>query len=205
MKRRTENMKKVWVILLAALMLFALAACGSEAETDLSDQVITRTDEEDGSADASAEADAETEEPEGDVETSVDAVTADVFSFETDGVALTPGTALDLTALPDAASVYTVESCAVEGMDNVYTYDTFEVTAYDDGSGEVIYSIYLTDPNVTTAEGLALGDDLSRVTELYGSDYAENDTAVVYTRGDTQLSIILQDEVVISIEYLLVL
>ncbi|MCD8375982.1 MAG: hypothetical protein LUD69_03485 [Oscillospiraceae bacterium] len=195
------TMKKVLIFLLTVLLLLGLTACGSGEEADLSNQVITRTDKEESSAGT----DSETEETEdSDVETSADAA-ADAFSFEIDGVTLTPGAALDLTVLPDASSVYTVESCAVEGTDNVYTYDAFEVTAYDDGSGEVIYSIYLTDPNITTAEGLALGDDLNRVTELYGSDYAENDTAVVYTKGDTQLSIILQDEVVISIEYLLVL
>ncbi len=118
---------------------------------------------------------------------------------------LTPGEAFDASALPDADDVYTVPSCAVEGSDNVYNYTTFEVTAYDAGDGEVTYSIYLIDPNITTPEGLALGDGVDKVTELYGDGYEQDGTAMIYTRGETKLSIILQDDVVVSIEYLLIL
>ncbi len=128
-----------------------------------------------------------------------------MFYFETDGVTIIPGTALDLSVLPDANDTYTVPSCAIDGTDNVYMYDTFELTAYDEGNGEIIYSIYLTDANITTPEGLALGDDASRVTELYGEDYEESGTSITYTKGNTELIIILQNDVVVSIEYMVIL
>ena len=56
-------------------------------------------------------------------------------------------------------------------------------------------------PNYTAEEGLYVGDDLARVTELYGSDYTENDTELTFTKGNTTLNLILDGETVISIEY----
>ncbi|MCD7859465.1 MAG: hypothetical protein LUH51_04750 [Firmicutes bacterium] len=191
-------MKKMFTIL-TALLLLSLAACGEQSDP-ADEQVITR-------ASSAQEESAEASEPtlsEQAEENNV-SLAAAAFSFEAEGVTLTPGEAFDSSALPEPVSTYTVPSCAVDGSDNVYTYETFELTAFDDGSGETIYSIYLLDPNVTTPEGLALGDTLARVTELYGEDYALDGTALTYTLGDTQLVIILQDESVISIEYLLVL
>ena len=43
--------------------------------------------------------------------------------------------------------------------------------------------------------------ELSKVLQLYGEEYTEEGTAYVYTRGETMLYIIAQDDVVISIEY----
>ena len=50
-----------------------------------------------------------------------------------------------------------------------------------------------------------LGDEYSRVTELYGENYEQNGTAYIYQYGDTQLHILVQNEAVISIEYKLLM
>ncbi len=201
-------MKKLLTITLSAALMISLAACGSSTEsTDLSDQVITRsTDTEETESEEETVEEAvldEAVEEEAEEANTVDE--SEPFYFEYEGVVIMPGEAFDASALPAADSLYTVASCAIEGDDNVYNYTTFEVTAFDDGSGEVVYSVYFIDPNITTPQGLALGDSLSLVEELYGTNYVEDGTAIVYTREDTQLSIILQDEIVVSIEYLLVL
>ena len=184
-------MKKLIAILLAMMLVLSLAACGAEEESN-EDLVITRAPE--------AEA---TEAPaEGGEE--APAVDEGMFTFVFDGVELIPGAAFDPAALCEAASVYEVPSCAIEGTDNVYNYETFEITAYDDGTGEVIYSIYFLDPSLTTTEGLALGDDAAKVTELYGENYVEEGTAYVYTRTDSQLFVIVENGSVVSIEYRMV-
>ena len=178
-------MKKLIAVLALLVLVFALAACGSEAEQN-ADLVITRATEETQIAEAeNVQADAVREE----------------FCFIAEGVELIPGADFDPTVLPEAASLYTVPSCAIEGTDNVYNYETFEITAYDDGTGEVIYSIYIIDPNITTPEGLALGDGLDRVLELYGDDYQMNGAAYDFYGTETMLSIIIQNEAVASIEY----
>jgi len=126
------------------------------------------------------------------------------FGFTLSGVELVPGTAYPADKLPEPASVSTIPSCAIEGTDNVYNFTTVEVTAFQDSSGEVIYSIYILDANTSTAEGLYLGDPLSRATELYGADYQRNGTQVTYKKGSTLLVLLLQNECVTSIEYRMV-
>lgn len=184
-------MKKLTAILLALVLVLSLAACGAE-ENPNEDLVITRAPEAEG-----------TEAP---AEGGEEAPAADegMFTFQFEGVELIPGAAFDPAALRDATSVYEVPSCAIEGTDNVYNYDTFEITAYDDGTGEVIYSIYFLDSSLTTTEGLALGDDEAKVTELYGEDYEVDGTAYVYTRTDSQLFVIVENGSVVSIEYRMV-
>lgn len=170
-------MKKLIALLLAVLMIATLAACEKPAPTDPQDTTPPASgpnNKEDG------------------------------FHFTYEGVELVPGAPFDPSALPEAESVFTVPSCAIEGTDNVYSYPALELTAYNDGSGEVIYSIYLTDADTPTEEGLYVGDELARVTELYGTDYTKNGDELSYTKGSTCLCLILNEETVVSIEYRMV-
>lgn len=187
-------MKKLIAILLSSLMLLSLTACGEGESNTQTDPVQTQP------TDSQSVENETTEQTEPSEETTPVEVTG--FGLTYLGVLLTPGQVFDAAALPEANSVYTVPSCAIEGMDNVYCYDGIEVTAFNDGTQEIIYSIWLSDPNLTTDEGLTFGDDTAKLTELYGEDRMENGTALVYTRGDTQLSLIMQDGTVIDIQYL---
>lgn len=181
-------MKKLIALLLALLLVAALTACGGQSpDVAPTTQPTTAKPVDDEPAPSATEPSAE-----------------EYFSFTYEGVELIPGAAFDPAVLPEADSVFEVPSCAIEGTDNVYSYPTFELTAYNDGTGEVIYSIYLLDADTPTAEGLYVGDDLARVTELYGSDYIENDTELTFTKGATTLSLLLDGETVISIEYRMV-
>ena len=180
-------MKKLIVMLTLMALVVTLAACGAEAEGN-EDLVITRGTE------AAEAAPAETQAAE-------EGTAAKEYGFVAEGVELIPGADFDPAVLPEAASVYTVPSCAIEGTDNVYNYETFEVTAFDYGAGELIYSIYLIDPNLTTPEGLALGDTLERMLELYGDSYERAGSAYEYRGEKSMLSIIVQNDVVNSIEY----
>ena len=179
-------MRKLIAMLALLVLAFALVACGADAEVN-EDLVITRGTE-------ATEVAQETQEAE-------EVAPVKVYSFIAEGVELIPGAAFDPEVLPEAASVYTVPSCAIEGTDNVYNYETFEITAYNDGTGEVIYSIYIIDPNITTPEGLALGDGLDRVVEIYGDSYVVSGTAYDYSSKGTMLSIIVQGDTVASVEY----
>ena len=179
-------MKKLTLWLVALAMMLSLCACGNAQ--DAGEQMITRSTEA-------------ATVPDHTVEEAGDAVQAEFADFQYDGKVLNVGEAFDPAVLPKANSVYQVPSCAIEGTDNVYSYDSFEITAYDDGTGEVIYSIYFKEPDVQTPEGLTLSDGLDKVLALYGEDYEQVGTAYNYYCGDTMLSILVQDDVVISIEY----
>lgn len=174
-------MKKIIALLLAVLLLAGLTACGTETPDP------TAPSGEEPTTPTQPQA-TEPAQEEG-------------FYFTYEGVELVIGAAFDPARLPEADSVFEVPSCAIEGTDNVYSYPTFELTAYNDGTGEVIYSIYLLDANTPTMEGLYVGDDLTRVTELYGTGYIQNDTELTFTKGDTTLNLLMDGETVISIEY----
>lgn len=180
-------MKKLLALLLAVLVAAALAACApQQSNSDPATSTAPKpVDDETGP-------------------TVTQSAAEEYFSFTYEGVELIPGADFDPTVLPEADSVFEVPSCAIEGTDNVYSYPPFELTAYNDGTGEVIYSIYLLDADTCTAEGLYVGDDLARVTELYGTDYAENDTELTFTKGSTTLNLLMDGETVISIEYRMV-
>jgi hypothetical protein len=185
-------MKKYLLLLLFPLMLTALVACSEKTPSVVPSSPT--------SGQNTTQPTTEATQPE---DTTADTA-EELFFFQYEGVKLIPGEDFDPTVLPEADSVFEVPSCAIEGTDNVYSYPPFELTAYNDGTGEVIYSIYLVDADTPTMEGLFVGDDLATVTELYGTDYTENDTELTFTKGDTTLNLIMDGETVISIEYRMV-
>ena len=192
-----KNMKRVLAILLTIALLTVLVGCDkkeqpkdTQAQTTAAPAVETTNAPEEETTVAPEE----TTAPE-------QVVDEDVFSFTYQGVALVPGNAFDSAALPEAESVYQVPSCAIEGTDNVYSYGDIEVTAFNDGSGEVIYSVYIVDANTPTAEGLYIGDTLDQVIAVYGEDYTQENSQVTYQKGNTLLVIILDGDYVASIDF----
>lgn len=200
-----KNMKRVLAILLATLLLIGLVGCGQNEqpkdpqmqttaapaveETDAPAEDTTAAPEEETTAAAE-----ETTAPE-------QAIDEDGFSFVYQGVTLVPGNAFDSAALPEAESVFQVPSCAIEGTDNVYSYGDIEVTAFNDGNGEVIYSVYIVDANTPTAEGLYIGDTMDHVIAAYGEDYTQESGQVTYQKGNTLLVIVLDGDYVASIDF----
>ncbi len=186
-------MKKMTAIALVLTMMLTLAACGGETapETTAAPEVVETT--------AAPEVVETTAAPE---ETEAPATANDQdYSLTFNGVVLTPGTTYDGTQLPEPNSVYEVPSCAIEGTDNVYSFNELDITAFNDGTQEIIYSIALFDPNLCTDEGLYLGDPAEQVIALYGENYTENGTAMVYTGRNTMLTIIVQNGFVVDIEF----
>ena len=189
-------MKKIIALISAALLVLGLAACNETAGSNDVPQITM----------GNSQNEATTPNETAPFETSVGTqpVEEESFAFLFNEVALIPNAPFDAKQLPAAASTYVVPSCALEGTDNVYNYETFEVTAYNEGKGEFIYSIYFIDPNLTTPEGLAIGDDLAKAVSIYGEGYTQTDASVVYTKGQTQLILILQEGTIVSIEYRMV-
>jgi hypothetical protein len=192
-----RNMKRVLAILLTIALLTVLVGCDkkeqpkdTQAQTTAAPAVETTNAPEEETTVVPEE----TTAPE-------QVVDEDVFSFTYQGVTLVPGNAFDSAALPEAESVYQVPSCAIEGTDNVYSYGDIEVTAFNDGNGEVIYSVYIVDANTPTAEGLYIGDTLDQVIAVYGEDYTQENGQVTYQKGDTLLVIILDGDYVASIDF----
>ena len=186
------TMKRVTAILLSILLLCALTACGEPA-----DKTVTPT----GTVpDNTTEAADDTTAAQDTTAASQDTLEEGfVFTFE--GVELVPGQPFDASALPEPQSIYQVPSCAIEGTDNVYNYGVIEVTAFNDGTGEVIYSVYIVDANTPTDEGLYIGDTVDHVTAAYGDDCVRENGQITYRKGDTLLVLILDGDYVMSIDF----
>ena len=181
-------------------IVMTLTACGQKADSteNLAKDINMDTEnlnsaQKSGGNDASAEAsDQQTPDVEG-----------ETFNFVYEGVSLIPGELADLSALPKYADVDEVPSCAFGGNDNVYNFEMFELTTYFDQDEERVYSIYFLDPNLPTTEGLCLGDSVDDMKALYGETYEVEENAYIYTRGETLLTIVTKNNIIISIEYCL--
>lgn len=97
---------------------------------------------------------------------------------------------------------YEAQSCAYQGLDMFYTFDSFEVMVNTIDGHNVITAISLLDDLTQTAEGLKIGDSLSRLIELYGDAYTQNGDIYKFTKDGTALSILIKNGKVSSIEYI---
>lgn len=127
--------------------------------------------------------------------------TAYVFEIQDASISIDQNMADVLDALGEANSYFEAASCAFEGLDKTYTYSGFVITTRPEGDEDLVNSILLTDDSVTTAEGIYIGSPQADVLETYGDSSAENNV-IQYTLGNTTLNFILEDGVVLSIEYI---
>ena len=182
-------MKKMLSLTLILLLLAGLTACTDKQPAPQETTPLTET------TPTPEVTDAETEP-----EKAPEVQTEDVFSFTLNGIRLVPGAAFDKSAMPEESGKFEVPSCAIEGTDTVYNYGVIEVTVFDDGTTPLIYSIYLMDANTPTTEGLYMGDDVATAESIYGTDYTENGTEMVYERGNTELHLLTQNGYITTIE-----
>ena len=101
--------------------------------------------------------------------------------------------------LPEPLSIYEAPSCALPGMDIIYTYSSYELTVYREDDS-VLTSIRLTDDSYTTAEGICIGSTAAEVLDVYG-DTTPISGEYRYPKGEMELSILTRNQVVTSIEY----
>ena len=174
-------MKKIIPLLLVALLLTACTTA-PQGNPDLQ---ITRGTEPNGNDEVITTTEAIQED-------------AELFYFMAGDVKVIPGTAFDATKV-SYEDVYEVPSCAGEGTDKVYMTTGYEITAFHDGKSEITYSVAFVTPDAQTPEGLCLGDDMAKAATLYGQ-YEQDGTAWIFTRGNTQLWVIGENDVVTSIE-----
>lgn len=194
-------MKRIGKALILWGLLAVLTACGQEAElakninlgagsTENAGQEDRKGGRETGGGQESAVSDQKSSRAE-----------KSEFGFLYEGVTLIPGEVFERSMLEGYSEVLEVPSCAFDGNDHVYNYGVFELTTYVGEEDERVYSVYFMDSNLPTTEGLCLGDSVEDMKALYGEEYAAEGTAYTYTRGETLLTVIAENDIVVSIEY----
>ncbi len=104
-------------------------------------------------------------------------------------------------ALGEPISYFEAASCAFEGLDKMYTYNSFEVDTYPIEDKDYISAIIFKDDSITTAEGIAIGETKAGVEAVYGTDYEEQGSMLVYQKDGMKLSFIFDGDTVTSIQY----
>ena len=103
-------------------------------------------------------------------------------------------------ALGEPVSYFEAASCAFEGLDKIYTYNSFEIDTYPSQDKDLVSAVILKDDSIATAEGVCIGDSLEKLQEVYGEAAQENGM-LIYAKDGMKLCFIIQDDSIISIEY----
>jgi hypothetical protein len=92
-------------------------------------------------------------------------------------------------------------SCAFEGLDKTYTYDSFVIQTYPQGDKDYVYCFWFVDDFAQTNEGIKIGDSQDKVETAYGAESFNGSNAYTLTKGDGVFTVIIKDGVVSSIQY----
>jgi len=125
------------------------------------------------------------------------------YAFKVDGITIHMHDEMApiLEKLGKEKAYFEAESCAFPGLEKTYTYTSFNLYTYEDGDKDRVASIVILDDSVGTAEGIYLNASLDDVIAKYGDDYEHTLNLYKYASGLMELSFIIEDKVVTSIEY----
>lgn len=106
-----------------------------------------------------------------------------------------------LKKLGKSNSYFEAASCAFNGLDKMYTYNSFELDTYPVDDKDYVSMILFKDDSISTAEGVGIGDPAEKVTEIYGGDLIKGNGMSVYEKDGMKLCFIVEEGNVSSIEY----
>ena len=127
--------------------------------------------------------------------------TQEMYAFKENETEIKIGDNLLNLELPETSNVYEAESCAFDGTEKTYTYENYEITTCVKENSEDILSIYLTSDQVSTKEGIKIGDSVDAMKQAYGEDFELTDFSYVYKKGNSTLTFITDNDIITSIEY----
>lgn len=130
--------------------------------------------------------------------------TSKAFSMIYKGGEVLPGTKFDENQIEEKADFSEIPSCAFSGTDKVYTYEGVEIIVAQIDNIDKVYSVYFINDLAQTGEGLKISDNKQKMIETYGKDYnLSMDNKYTYTRENVELSFIVENNIITSIEYTL--
>lgn len=130
----------------------------------------------------------------------------DSFSFTYKGtkIALHAPAADVIAALGEPKTYSESTSCAFEGLDKSYGYGSFYLETYPIGDKDYVYGWYFVDDMVENNEGICIGSSKADVEAAYGAENYNGTNAFQIKKGSGMLTIILENDVVSSVQYVIV-
>lgn len=188
-------MKFKLILLIIATML-SLSACGNS--TKVIEGEVKSIQQENFETDTETVGETESEEVPSEEE-----ITYKGYAFIYNGIIIEidAEAASIIEKLGEPVSYFEAASCAFEGIDKMYTYNSFEVDTYPMDGVDYISSVTFKDDSIMTAEGVGIGDSMDKIMEIYG-DNGENESGMlVFEKDKMKLCFIIQDDCIASIEY----
>lgn len=136
-----------------------------------------------------------------------------VFTYQNTDISINSEAGPIVEALGEPENLTEQPSCAFEGVEKTYFYKDFYFTTYQEGDKELIWQLWFNSDQAATAEGLRIGDPMSKAEQIYGLNDQEGGSkcgesvenicggAYIVTRGDTDMTIIASGRQVGSIQY----
>ena len=183
--------KKLVSVLLVSAMALSFASCSSSNEDTA--PVVLSGGQSAGANESAAAGQSASEE----------ATASDSYVFTYNGVDIVMNAPADgiIEALGDGYTYFEAPSCAYEGLDKVYTYNSIVVRSYTMDGEDYIAAVELKDDTVATAEGIRIGSTEDEVRAAYGDDGVAGASGIEYTLGDSFISFIFENGKVIAITY----
>lgn len=185
-------MKKILLLLLVACLLMSFAACGSSGETE------TNAPETEPVSNGETYATEITDKPDEDE-------TGFVFHYNGTEIALHASAEPIVEALGEPKKYTESASCAFKGLDKTYFYGSFYMDTYPVDGKDYVYGWWFADDSVATEEGIYIGSSQTDVEAAYGADTFNGTNAYIITRDGGTLTVIVEDGVVSSIQYAIIL
>lgn len=124
------------------------------------------------------------------------------FFYNNTEIVLNTNAAPVIAILGTPQSYFESPSCAFQGKDKFYNYNSFEIDTYPIDEVDYIYVIKLLNDSISTPEGAYIGCTLSEVKAAYGDNYTEKNGFYTYTLGKTSLEFVTSNDKVTEINYI---
>jgi hypothetical protein len=193
---------KALLVVSALVLGMAFVGCSNPAE-DAADGVVNMYENEGNAQDAVDSVHDDGDQKEEQFDEILDD-SSNKYIFEYDGLTLAPDMNSQefLNVLGEANHYYEVKSCAFEGLDKIYTYSSFEIYTYPNGSDDLISNIFLKDDTVTTKEGVYIGMSLDTAKEKIGEEGVLESGVCTFDGGGDRLRLYVDgSNTITSIEY----
>ena len=126
------------------------------------------------------------------------------FTYKGTKIALHAPAADVVAALGEPKTYSESTSCAFEGLDKSYGYGSFYLETYPIGDKDYVYGWYFVDDMVENDEGICIGSSKADVEAPYGAENYNGTNAFEVTKGSGKLTIILENDVVSSVQYVII-
>lgn len=183
------------IMILGVGLVLALTGCGSSTKVIEGQVSVIEDGSEEAEQETAPEAEQETDTEENETHKGY------VFTYNDVVIEMDEEADPVIEKLGEANTYFEAPSCAFEGIDKMYGYNSFEVDTYPLEGKDYISSVIFKDDTITTSEGVGIGDTADKVEETYGEEGISENGMLVFAKDGMKLCFIMQDEVVISVEY----